>query len=283
MRIPLSTSLKTRTGAPDKDARLTNAYVEVKGEQSVVRKRPIVQGGVSIGTGTAQGGIGFAVGGIPYIYTFSGDVGALDTLATAGTNWNVSTSYVIGDRVSVDFVDYWASADNTGSQPPNGNWSTSYVPAVPSEWSVLSTDYQGYNGSYNFTYSSGPGSTLGVDEANGIALSTGHQASSFAALVSAVSADALATTPDITGTFLGLLYDIGIPGTVVVSGTWTSALSIGSSSWDQTSEFEIDGSVQDIVSTSCTREDLLPNSTIIGNMGGQGENNAYLFAFNTRP
>ena len=56
-RIPLSTDLKTRTGAPDKDARLKNCYVEVRGESSAVRRRPSAQGGVAVGSGTAQGGI----------------------------------------------------------------------------------------------------------------------------------------------------------------------------------------------------------------------------------
>lgn len=132
MRYPLSTTLKTRTGVPEgKDARLKNAYVEVRGEQSVVRKRPQAQGGVPVGTGTAQGGIGLTVGGVDYIYTVNGDVGALDTLATAGTTWNSGTSYVIGDHESYNFVDYWALTDHSNSQPPSADWSTSYVSEVP--------------------------------------------------------------------------------------------------------------------------------------------------------
>lgn len=123
-RIALATSIKTRTGAPsEKDARLVNSYVEVKGEQSVVRKRPIAQGGVAISTGTAQGGIGFTLNGTNYIYTLNNDVGALDTLATAGTSWSSVTTYAIGDHVAIDFVDYWAENVNINSQPPSADWS----------------------------------------------------------------------------------------------------------------------------------------------------------------
>lgn len=129
IRIPLATSLKTRTGAPDKDARLTNAYVEEKGDQSVVRKRPIVQGGVSIGTGTAQGGIGFNIAGTDYFIGFWADT--MQTYTGGGTSWNSGTSYSIGDHVAVEFVDYWAVTDNTNSSPPSSDWSRSFVSPVP--------------------------------------------------------------------------------------------------------------------------------------------------------
>lgn len=108
MRIPLATTIKTRTGVPaGKDARLVNSYAEVKGEQSVVRKRPCCRGGVSVGTGTAQGGIGFTLNGTDYLYTFNGDTGALDTLASIAStltnigNWSASTSYLIGEYIEV--------------------------------------------------------------------------------------------------------------------------------------------------------------------------------------
>ena len=39
MRLPLATELKTRPGDNTKDARLKNSYAEVRGEQTVVRKR----------------------------------------------------------------------------------------------------------------------------------------------------------------------------------------------------------------------------------------------------
>jgi len=64
MKLNLATDIKTRTGAPDKDARLKNAYVEVRGDQSVVRKRPIAKAGIVTVVGVAQGGIdGFVVNG----------------------------------------------------------------------------------------------------------------------------------------------------------------------------------------------------------------------------
>jgi len=130
MRLPLSTSLKTRTGAPEgKDARLKNAYVEVRGEQSVVRKRPQAQGGVAVGSGTAQGGIGLVINGTPSFIGFWGDT--LTNYTGGGTTWAVGTSYSIGDHISYNFVDYWALTDHSGSTPPSANWSRSYVPAVP--------------------------------------------------------------------------------------------------------------------------------------------------------
>lgn len=128
-RIPLTTDYKTRTGAPDKDARLKNAYIETRGEQSVVRRRPSGQGGIAVGTGTAQGGIGFNIAGTDYFIGFWADT--MQTYTGGGTSWNSGTSYLTGDRVAVDFVDYWAINDNTNSQPPSVNWSRSYVPDVP--------------------------------------------------------------------------------------------------------------------------------------------------------
>lgn len=131
-RIPLATDLKTRTGAPDKDARLKNAYVEARGDQSVVRKRPQAQGGVAVGTGTAQGGYGNVLfwGDTPYVIT-----------PNTGTPWSPLTNYVIGDHTAIDYVDYWALTDHTNSQPPSANWSRSYVPAVPAQWNSGTTGF----------------------------------------------------------------------------------------------------------------------------------------------
>ena len=132
MRYQIATDLKTRTGAPEgKDARLKNAYVEVRGDQSVVRKRPQAQGGVSVGSGVPQGGIGLIINGTPSFIGFWGDT--LTNYTGGGTNWAVGTSYVTGDHVSVDFVDYWALDDNAGNNPTSSpsHWSRSKVPAVP--------------------------------------------------------------------------------------------------------------------------------------------------------
>jgi len=128
-RIPLSTDLKTRTGAPDKDARLKNCYVEVRGESSAVRRRPSAQGGVAVGSGTAQGGIGFNIGGTDYFIGVWGDT--ITPYTGGGTTWDSGASYSIGDHVSVGFVDYWALTDNTNSQPPSADWNEGYVPPIP--------------------------------------------------------------------------------------------------------------------------------------------------------
>lgn len=116
-RIPLSTGLKVRTGAPSgKDARLNNAYVEVKGEQTMVRKRPGAQGGVAVGSGTAQGMIGFNIAGVDKIIGVWGDV--LTNYTGGGTNWSASSWYMVGDHVSVDFVDYWSVIDSNLNNNP---------------------------------------------------------------------------------------------------------------------------------------------------------------------
>jgi len=86
MRYPLATDLKTRTGVPDKDARMKNSYIETKGEQQIIRKRPCAQGGVATGSGVAQGGIGIVVNGVPTIVTVWGDTPVTDTDPGGWTN-----------------------------------------------------------------------------------------------------------------------------------------------------------------------------------------------------
>lgn len=137
MRLPIATDLKTRTGAPDKDARLKNCYVESKGPvndpnnppQTAVRKRPIAQGGVSVGTGTAQGGIGFYIGSTPYFIGFWGDI--LYNYIGNGTNWNSGTTYPQGSMVSYNFVNYWSVDDSSTTPTPNVNNNPT---TTPSRW-----------------------------------------------------------------------------------------------------------------------------------------------------
>lgn len=137
-RLNLATDLKTRTGAPDKDARIKNAYVETRDGQSVVRKRPIAQGGISVATvgSIAQGGIGFTnySGGSSSsgLFFLAGDTQS--TYTGDGTTWNVGTNYVIGDHVTKNWKDYWAIDNNIANDPSvsPAHWSTTYVPAVPS-------------------------------------------------------------------------------------------------------------------------------------------------------
>jgi len=131
-RLPIATDLKTRTGVPaGKDARLNNAYVETKGEQSVVRRRPSAQGGIAVGTGTAQGGIGLTINGTPTFIGFWGDV--LQTYTGSGTSWLTGSFYLQGDHVTSGFQDFWASGDNQGNDPTTSPsyWSSTYVPPVP--------------------------------------------------------------------------------------------------------------------------------------------------------
>jgi len=143
-RLPLATDLKTRTGVPaGKDARLNNAYVETKGDQSVVRRRPSAQGGIAVGTGTAQGGIGFTIGSTPYFIGFWGDV--LQTYTGSGTSWSSSVYYPRGTHITLDFADYWAANDNVNSQPTpsgsNANWSKNFVSYSYPRYTFSSTSF----------------------------------------------------------------------------------------------------------------------------------------------
>jgi len=122
MRIPLPTTLKTRTGAPsDKDARQKNSYVETRGEEAIVRKRPSAQGGIPIGTGIAQGGIGLYINGTPYFIGFWADT--MQAYTGGGGNWDAGTSYSIGGEV-------WIVEDENGDQittPPDDPFDKRYT------------------------------------------------------------------------------------------------------------------------------------------------------------
>lgn len=122
-RISLATDVRTRAGNPDKDARMKNAYIELRGDQSAARKRPSAQGGVVIAPGVPQGGSGLVVfwNDTPYPLTVG-----------IGTTWNGGTSYTAGSHVSVDFVDYWAIDDNIGFNPTISptHWSRNVQPAI---------------------------------------------------------------------------------------------------------------------------------------------------------
>jgi len=148
MKISIASDLKTRTGAPDKDARIKNGYIEVAADGSAaLRRRPSVHGGVPSvsggGAGQGQGGIGFSNGGVSYLITIVGDTAngsamtssstsITPSTASVGTTWSSSTTYAIGDHVVVNFVDYWASAASTSQTPSSSSsyWSTTFVPSV---------------------------------------------------------------------------------------------------------------------------------------------------------
>ena len=122
MRLDLATDLRARIGAPDKDARLTNAFVEVKAGASHVRKRP---GCVTTGydyTTPIQG----AGGSLPYLIyddTFS----AFDAVP--------ATSSLIGDLVS----GYYAMIDNPPTSPGPGDDYWSVTPPTSDRWRGTAT------------------------------------------------------------------------------------------------------------------------------------------------
>ena len=163
MRLPLATDIKTRTGVPDKDARLKNSYVETKGDQSAVRKRPAAQGGIAVGTGTAQGGIGLNINGTPYFIGFWADT--MQAYTGGGTNWNAGTAYAIGGTV-------WVIEDENGDPiiaPPDNPFDNAYTPKTyyaqgpntnlppslnPNIWGLTpppSTRYYAYGSGYDGT------------------------------------------------------------------------------------------------------------------------------------
>jgi 6-phosphogluconolactonase (cycloisomerase 2 family) len=107
MRIPLATPLQTRDGTTLKDAKLVNAYVEMNGDQGVVRKRPASNLRASLNTGVAQGGIGIGNS----IYVFNGDaqtkitknnIVQQSTVASSGFPGNITIS---PDQLFVYVVD----------------------------------------------------------------------------------------------------------------------------------------------------------------------------------
>lgn len=55
MRLPLAQPIGTRDGTLDKDSKIVNGFVESKGDQSAVFKRPGLTLIGTMGSGTAQG------------------------------------------------------------------------------------------------------------------------------------------------------------------------------------------------------------------------------------
>ena len=146
MRLPLATSLKTRTGAPEgKDARLKNCYVETRGDQSIVRKRAIAQGGISIASvGTiSQGGIEIIINNQQYIINIFGDVikpygpaGGSTPYQTSGSTsnwgqWDSGTSYNTGDSATQGGTTYYATSPNVNQNPTSAGSPWSPDPVDP--------------------------------------------------------------------------------------------------------------------------------------------------------
>ena len=125
MRLDLATDLRARIGAPDKDARLTNAFVEVKAGASHVRKRPgcvttgydyttPIQGAIGVGVVMGYGGSGGPGGSGGQMFLIYDDTfGAFDAVP--------ATSVLIGDLVG----GYYAMVDDPPTSPGPGDdyWS----------------------------------------------------------------------------------------------------------------------------------------------------------------
>ncbi len=134
MRLDLAADLRARIGAPDKDARLTNAFVEVKAgpvaknsaypakKETCVRKRP---GCVTTGYNYATPiqGIG---GSLPYLI-YDDTFGAFDSVP--------ATSVLIGDLVS----GYYAMVDNPPTSPGPGDDYWSVTPPTSDRWRGTAT------------------------------------------------------------------------------------------------------------------------------------------------
>lgn len=123
MRIGLPTDLISRDGtvAQDaKDARIKNGYVESRGEQSVVRKRPVASGDITAVAGTAQGGIGINIGGVDYLVGFWGDT---DYPVVSGEDWTQAISSFFGSnlRVYENFAEWNPDDKNPNLKLINNN------------------------------------------------------------------------------------------------------------------------------------------------------------------
>lgn len=113
-RIPLPTSLKTRTSAPDKDARMTNCYAEIKGNDAVMRKRAGISLVSSMTAGVAQGGIE-VVPDVPAVmisdtFTF---------VITVGDGTVVADAAAVSDAGGGTLADNTAAAAEAGALTPD--------------------------------------------------------------------------------------------------------------------------------------------------------------------
>ena len=81
----------------------------------------------------------------------------MQTYTSSGTSWNSGSSYLTGDHVTVDFVDYWAVVPNSNKSPSTYSsgqyiyWSRSFIAPRPSYSSISTSasfvDVLGPNGS----------------------------------------------------------------------------------------------------------------------------------------
>lgn len=119
MRLPLATDLKARVGTPDKDARVKNGIIEIRGNSSVVRQRPGVSEALATTLGLyAQGGMQFG----DSLYVLDGDV-----IYEYSSSFIFLGGYNIGSGSSVSFS-------------ASGSYATgdiAYLPGDPNPWHAV--------------------------------------------------------------------------------------------------------------------------------------------------
>lgn len=139
MRVPLITPLAARDGTVEKDERLVNCFGEqdIETKTTMVIKRAGIDEGDAVISGNDIYGQGlFNYDG--YLFAIFGDVmgfwvyvggstmygGGGGTYYSFGPDeWDVSTTYDIGDEISHEGqILYSYSDNNTGNEPPNALW-----------------------------------------------------------------------------------------------------------------------------------------------------------------
>lgn len=166
MRLPLATDLKARVGTPDKDARVKNGIIEIRGESSVVRQRPGVSEASATALGLlAQGGMAFGdylviINGDESYYftyddqtgfwTFSGGYSLITGSSLSG--YDPDASYSIGDVVYYQDPDtgevspYYAQIDSPPVGPSSSVPGSYYWSKTPPGASRYQGNLSGYVG-----------------------------------------------------------------------------------------------------------------------------------------
>lgn len=133
MRLQLAQDLKTRTGVPDKDARIKNGIVEVKGGAAVVRSRPGVSEALDRGLGLfAQGGMMFGDylvfmnDDVVFVFSSSFSVLNIQDLSTGSPLFGSWFDYELGDIVyfpdeDTGVYEPWYPYARNPSHPPSKN------------------------------------------------------------------------------------------------------------------------------------------------------------------
>ena len=166
MRLPLATELKTRPGDNTKDARLKNSYAEVRGEQTVVRKRSgSTDQGLTSGAGMAQiltcwEGLLGVVGDALYLF-FDNLEYIMDW--SSATEWDSGTVYTSGSWVWYNGQLWRWVSGTTGVAPSLGDWSYSLKLTYDEDETYGIGDQVRVGGIYYYCYVSG---TIGIPVTN---------------------------------------------------------------------------------------------------------------------